>query len=54
MKEITEENLKFDENCGKLFRMIENTVGKRAVTPFPTVLSKGRYCRHKNICFFLE
>ena len=34
-------NLKFDENSRKFSKLVENTVGKGEIAPFPTVFSKG-------------
>ena len=28
---------------------VENTVGKGAISPFPTVFSKALYCRHVKV-----
>ena len=41
LKEFADDNFKFDENGRKLFKQVENTVGKRrncllqAISPFP-------------------
>ena len=52
LKESADDNLKFDGNGKKFSKRIENTVGKgeicwkRSISSFPTVFSKGLYCRH--------
>ena len=49
LKELTDDNFKFDENSRKLSKRVENTVEKRricsvrAISPFPTVFSKGLF-----------
>ena len=57
----TDDNFTFDENSRKSFKWIENTVGKeeiarlRAISPFPTVFSKGLYYRHvKNKTYLVK
>ena len=47
-KEFADDNFKFDENGTKLFKWVENTVGKGeivlpAISPFPTVFSTGLF-----------
>ena len=49
---FADDNFKFDENGRKLSKWVENTVGKgeiapneRAISPFPTVFSKGLFPR---------
>ena len=50
LKEFADDNFKFDENGRKLSKQVENT-GKRrncsfrAISPFPTVFSKGLFPR---------
>ena len=53
MKELEDNNFTFDEKRGKLFKRVENTVGKkrncllreeRAISPFPAVFSKDLFC----------
>ena len=34
------------ENGRKLSKWVENIVGKGEISPFPSVFSKGFYCRH--------
>ena len=52
MKELADDNFKFDENGRKFFKRIENTVGKGETARyeqfllFPAVFSKVLYCRH--------
>ena len=52
LKEFADDNFRFGENGKKFFNWVENAVGKRrncslrAISPFPTVFSKGLYCRH--------
>ena len=52
LTKFTDDNFKLNENRRKFFKWVENTVGKRrncssrAISPFPTVLSKGLYCKH--------
>ena len=46
LKKFADDNFIFDENGRKLFRRVENTVGKgeiglRAISPVPTVFSKA-------------
>ena len=46
LKKFADDNFKFDKNGRKLFRGLENTVGKgeiglRAISPVPTVFSKA-------------
>ena len=49
LKEFADDTFKFDENGRKLFKQVENTVEKgeiarlRAISPFPTVFSKGLF-----------
>ena len=46
LKEVADDNFKFVENGRKLSKQVENTVGKhslRAISPFPTVFSKGLF-----------
>ena len=45
-QDIAGGDFKFDENGSKFFKQVENTVGKREISPFATVFSKGIYCRH--------
>ena len=52
LKEIADNNLKFDENGGELSIRVEKTVEKRrnclicAIFPFPTMFSIDLYCRY--------
>ena len=56
LKEFADDNFKLDENGIKLSKRVENTVGKEEIihyeqfllflSLFPTVFSKGLYCRH--------
>ena len=49
LKDFADDNIKFEENSRKLFKPVENTVGKRrncllrAISPFATVFSKGLF-----------
>ena len=49
MKDLADDNFKFDENNRMFSKRVENAVGKgeiarlRAISPFPTVFSKGLY-----------
>ena len=38
LKEIADDNFKFDENCGKLSKRVENTVGKREIARYEQFL----------------
>ena len=55
LKEFADKNFKFDESGRKLSKRAENT-GKRrncslgAISPFPTVFSKGLFPRGVNRC----
>ena len=52
-KQSADDNFKFDENSRKFSKWVENTVGKgeiaryelRAISPLPTVFSKGLFPR---------
>ena len=52
LKDFADDNLKFYENGRKFPKMVRKHCGKRrncslrAISPFPTVFSKGLYCRH--------
>ena len=51
MKQVADDNFKFDENGSKFYRRVENTAGKgeialRAISTFLTVFSKDFYNRH--------
>ena len=56
MKEFADDNFKFDEDGRQLSKWVENTVGKRrncslrAISPFPTVFSKGLFPRGVKRC----
>ena len=39
LREFADDNFKFYENGRKLSKRAENTVGKGAISPFPTVFS---------------
>ena len=41
LKDFADDNLKFEENGRKLLKPVENTVGKGAISPFPTVFEKA-------------
>ena len=43
---VSDDNFKFDGNGRKFSKKVENTVGKGAISPFPTVFSGDMYCRH--------
>ena len=48
--EFADDNFKFDENGRKSSKQVENIVKRRncslrAISPFPTVFSKGLHCR---------
>ena len=47
LKDFTDDNFKFDENGRKLSKRVESTAGKGeiAISPFPTVFSKGLFPR---------
>ena len=51
LKEFADNNFIFDKNGRKLSERLENTVGKgeiacyKAISPFPTVFSKGLFPR---------
>ena len=40
LKEFADDNFKFEENGRKLFKWVENTVGKGEIATFPTVFFK--------------
>ena len=52
LKEVADDNFKFDENGRKFSKWVEETVGKGEIARyeqfllFPTVFSKYLYCRH--------
>ena len=46
LKELADNNFKFNENGRKFSKWAENTAGKGEISPFPTVFSKHLYCRH--------
>ena len=52
LKELADDNFKFDENGRKSIQMGGKHCGKRrncslrAISPFPTMFSKVLYCRH--------
>ena len=48
---VCRRQFKFDENGRKLSKQIENTVGKGAISPFPTVFSKGLFPRGVKRCY---
>ena len=56
LKDFANDNLKFEENGRKLFKPVENTVGKEEIAryeqfcPFPTVFSKGLFARGVKRC----
>ena len=54
LKEFADDNFKFDENGREFYKSVENTVGKgeplRAISPFPTVFSKGLFLRGVKSC----
>ena len=56
LKEFADDNFKFDKNGRKSSKRVENTVGKRrncslrAISPFPTVFSKGLFPRGVKRC----
>ena len=54
MKELEEDNVKVDQNGGKVIVKVENTVGKGAISPFPTMFSNNLYCRHVKTKAFLR
>ena len=52
-KRFADDNFIFDKNGRKLSKWVENTVGKgeiRAISPFPTVFSKGLFPRGVKRC----
>ena len=46
LKEFADDNYKFDKNGKEFSKRVEDTVGKQATSPFPTVFSKDFYCRN--------
>ena len=38
MKELADDHFKFDENCRKFFKQIENIVGKGEIAPYEQFL----------------
>ena len=52
LKQSAEDNFEFDENTRKFSKQVENTVGKGeiAISPFPTVFSKGLFPRGVKRC----
>ena len=48
LEEFAEDYFKIDENGQKFSKRVENIVGKGeiAISPFPTVFSKGFCCKH--------
>ena len=56
LKEFADNNFRFDENGRKLYKQVENTVGKgeiacyKAISPFPRVFSKGLLSRGVKRC----
>ena len=56
LKDFADNNLKCEENDRKLFKPVENTVGKgeicslRVLSPFPTMFSKGLFPRGVKKC----
>ena len=52
LKEVADDNFKFDGNSRKFSKWVEKHGGKRrncslrSISPFPTVFSKDLYCRH--------
>ena len=52
--ELEEDNVKVDQNGGKVIVKVENTVGKGAISPFPTMFSNNLYCRHVKTKAFLR
>ena len=48
---VADDNLKFDKNCRKFCKRIENTVGKREIAHYEqfllfSVFSRDWYCTH--------
>ena len=56
LKEFADDNFRFDENGKKLSKRVEKNCGKkrncslRAISPFPTVFSKGLFPRGVKRC----
>ena len=47
LKDLADDNFKFDGNVAKFSKRVENTVGKkRNCFPFPTVFSMDLYYKH--------
>ena len=49
LKELADDNYKFDINGRKFSIRVENTAGKGEISPFPAVFSKHLYFRHVQI-----
>ena len=49
LKEFADD-FKFDEKGSKLSKQVENNVGKGAISPFPSVFSKGLFPRGVKRC----
>ena len=45
VKKFADDNFEYDENGRTLSKRVENAVGKGAISPFPTVFSKGLFPR---------
>ena len=60
LKDFADDNFRFDENCRKFSKRIENTLGKgeiacdEQISPFPTVFSKDLYSRYVKTRAFWE
>ena len=50
LKDSGDDNVKFEENGRKLFKPVENNVGKWKIAYFPTVFSKGLFPRGVKRC----
>ena len=48
LKKFADDNFEFNENGRKLSKRVENTDGNGEIvhSAFPTLFSKGLYCRH--------
>ena len=46
LKELADDKFEIEENSGRFFEIVENTVGNRPISSFPTMFSKDLHCRH--------
>ena len=45
-QDFADENFEFYKNDRNFSKLVENTVGKGEISPFPTLFSKNLYGRH--------